>query len=416
MNIVEPLWRDTVGRPPDFRFENGGAWKLPNGKMLGIVAQGPVHWWNNGWIPIDTSFQKTPSDYRLPHLGVVVKEDETVVRHGEVYRPVSVGCYDGALRSLYEYGGMKIIENEVVWKFGPYEWKSVFGNIGWEDKLTLHEKPELHGSYFLMEHWESAEPKKSPFALDARHNYLPLEYSKVDDNYFLLVPNEWLDSAIYPVVIDPTAGQRNGCKTGGWSMFYAPAGTTCLMADSKYSPASCGVGQFVAGGRYFRRRGQACVSLQSLCCFEITSAYLRMALITPAGDFSVQDFDVEIQKFDWVTHEQTCECCDHCDVEDSQAQCDAMHVASKAAAVDVTWRNTAGIAIGTYYNSPALDVTYINSLKRGCGWCVYYGLISDREKADVVPTVDEWVIISFSQFPLLFVCEFEPCTEHAELV
>jgi hypothetical protein len=418
---IENAWIEDIGRPPDFPHENGGTWKMPGGAYQSVIQLGKSHWWNNEWIPVDLRFQGTPDGkFVRPDLGVVAYEG-VVKRGSETYKPLAVGFVEnGHFIALHEPGAFYAENDKVIWQFGPYRWISEYNSKGWKDYLQLNEKPDLRGSQFFIEYKSTIGMIKVPFVSDARGDYTELDWSQVGDNIVITVPNDWLEQANYPVRIDPDWAQINGCRTGGNEFAnYAAAGTrTKWWCD--FAPAIPWVGQD-AVGFYFRRwRMQVCFDLKRFCCTEILSGYIKMAVNL---DFSVQDFNVEIQRFDWSPWELTATCGDHCNDSGGpdSAVCNALHSAQPAAVVDVTWRNTAGIVVDTYYNSPALNVNWMNNDKGGCGQCIYYGVISDRDKAGTQPIGGgnpEYVTIygQGGASPTSLVFTWEPCMGHPELV
>lgn len=95
--------------------------------------------------------------------------------------------------------------------------------------------------------------------------------------------------------------------------------------------------------------------------------------LTAVADFSATDFNVQICKCNWAAWDPIV-----------AGNRDNAFDAALAAAVDVTWRNTAGMALNTPYTSPNMDTTWIN--KTGA---TYYALVSDRDKAGTAPVNGE---------------------------
>jgi len=162
--------------------------------------------------------------------------------------------------------------------------------------------------------------------------------------------------------------------TDGWvygqDAVYATARATAIGHAS--ATTSTTIGQYIPAG-YRCARGV----LEFITSVIPTDRIILSATLSlkAATDSSTTDFDISIVQADWTSPL-------------AAGSRDASYDAVLNAAQDVVWRNTAGLVVGTYYASPALDITRIS--RTGT---TQYGLISSRDVAANQPAGNELITI-----------------------
>lgn len=138
---------------------------------------------------------------------------------------------------------------------------------------------------------------------------------------------------------------------------------------------SINVGMNYAGGNYTIMRGFVKFDTSSIPV-GATIDQVNMRL-TPVADYSTTDFDVQICKCDWSGSDPI-----------SSGNMDSAFDANLAASTDQVWRNTSGWSVGTSYDSPNLDTSWINK-----GGYTYYGIRSAEDYSSSAPSGAEYAAL-----------------------
>lgn len=167
---------------------------------------------------------------------------------------------------------------------------------------------------------------------------------------------------------------ENAVQVRGADSNYATAHATCDLGVSGIFAHKIRIGQYVDSipnpdVLYIVRGAVKFVTSTIPSNAIISRAYLR---ISPAADASADfDFDVGIGYYDWSAYDPY-----------SDGNKDAIYDGILSTSVDVVWRNTAGISEDTYYNSPDLDIEWIN-----VDGNTYFSFISSRDLAESAPSM-----------------------------
>jgi hypothetical protein len=182
------------------------------------------------------------------------------------------------------------------------------------------------------------------------------------------VPWAWLETAVYPVVVDPDTyyGETTDGRIYGRDANYATARSTSFGAD-------VGVDYTTVGQRFVDPLYYCYRTFLEFDTSGIAGAVSQANLyLTCTSDSSDTEFDVEIMKCTWAS-------------PIGGGNREANYDAALAAAKDVTWRNTADVVLNTSHGSPNLNTAHIE-----VDGTTQYALVSSRDIAEDVPSGNEY--------------------------
>ena len=204
-----------------------------------------------------------------------------------------------------------------------------------------------------------------PVAVDGKGDQVQF----TDDTSFV----QWLDQAAYPVKIDPdfTAGSSFGRVRGGNASF-STARSTSSSSSASGDSQTLGMQPGYYIDRYF---------LQFVTSPIPDDASIDQVNFTSVcvGDWSTDDFDVQIVKQNWSAQDPIA-------AGTREAAYDGCLAGT---ADDSIWRNTSGMSLNTQYTSGNLSTAWINKTGN-----TYYSLRSAEDFNNSSPTSNEFISLA----------------------
>lgn len=338
-------------RPVVKRAKHALHFRRPGGLVEAHFTGVPCHYLENGlWLPIDTRLIALPDgSFSAPHSDIRIHKDGRV-RAGEYLQFTDIpGAKAG-----------RVDGDKVVRAFPGGEQWMILKENGFREEIHLEKRGGIPAVKFL-----SQKTGKMPSHYQARE--LLAEDAK--GRLFVFSGNEqvfadWLDQAVFPVVIDPDFAAGTADKfVYGLNATYATARSTSSASDNSSNYIRIGQVLSGAGGNYGCYRGFEVFDTSSIeDAATVQQNNLKAVCIT---DFSsVADFDVQIIKQDWSsgTDEQLYDNC------------------LAGIADDAIWRNTSGMSLNTQYTSGNLSTAWVNKTGN-----TYYSFRSSRDLAGTSP-------------------------------
>jgi hypothetical protein len=215
---------------------------------------------------------------------------------------------------------------------------------------------------------------RTPTAVDANGEVVPgtIQVKKQGASLYVsvLIPYAWLQTATYPVHIDPDVyyGETTDGHTYGYSNDYATAHSNCYgYADST---ATIAVGQ---ASNFTVWRGHLEFDTSGIDDAKYViqaNLYLKLSV-----DSSTTDFTVRVHDFDWASPM-------------SAGTQEANYDGALASVYDADWQNSAGLSTTPYYSSGNLKNSWV---KKGAGEKTRYVLISEEDVNASQPANNEYL-------------------------
>ena len=351
------LQEQLTGLPVVKRAKHSIHFDKGNGEIVANFSGKPCHYQDTDglWKPIDTKLLLLPDGfYGSPHSDVKIHKDGRVKAGGYQQKSALVDAKEGVV------DGDKIVRE---FKFGTQY--LYMKEDGFRQETVITRPPTTAEAKYLIASESGELPSKYKrsdiTAVDADgavHEFVNLGQFK-----------KWLDSAAYPVTIDPDfAGNVTDCYIGGANKNYATASSTStVLANTGILNPS----QSLAGNTYYVQRSFISFDTSSIGDDDtVTQVNLKMVI---KEDGSNTDYDVQIVKYDWSQLAS--------DLSNTTYRETAYDGALAGDADDNIWRNTAGININTQYTSGNLSTAWVN--KTGV---TYYALRSSGDKDGIAPT------------------------------
>ena len=332
-------------------FDNG------DGQILANFSGKPCHWQDTDglWKPLDTRLLLAADGfYGCPHSPVKVHTDGRVKVDGSDYAQFTklpgspIGRVDG---------------DRIVREF-PGGYQELFvTEDGFREVITVN-KPTFPLEKFIGKAsgtLPSAYKAHAQTAVDANGDVFGIT---ADIKAF----GDWLDAAVYPVVIDPDflAGTTNHVVYSWSTSSYATANSTSA-AEGTSGTLACGQSNVDAFqcSRIFLLFDTSSIGAGS----TVTQVNLKLTVI---NDFSSTDFTPIIKTFNWdgLTREQKFDGILTADSDDS----------------DFGSTGTGSWANNTLKTSGNLSTAWVN--KTGT---TFYGIVSDRDIAAIQPSNNELI-------------------------
>ena len=362
----------------------------------------PIHYFDavNGWQPIDTQLQydSTSGEYYIPAHGTRLKLDGTVKAGTRSQRSGRVGDFNPA---KLRFSRLATIPNGLMdgdsirHSWGQYEWRTIMRENGVREELQINSVPTgVSGPWLVIRSAVSESFVNGPLdAFWSQGYYFPFPNgydangdpalmgrwaAKSGNTQYVYtgVSLDWLQSAAYPVVIDPDySGHTGDGRISGMDGTYSTARST----SSSYATNGTTeyVGQFDNTGTKFVYRIFLKFDTSGINDSDsITQVNLKAVCTT---DISTDDFDVQIAKYDWSAY-------DPLSADNREAAYDGALAASLD---DSIWRNTSGISTNTQYTSGNLSTAWPS--KTGY---TYYALRSSEDTNNSNPTGFEAVALA----------------------
>ncbi len=360
------LQEQLTGLPVAKRARNSIHFDKGGGEILAEFVGKPCHYLDGGiWKPIDTKLLlRGDGYYGCPHSKVKVKPDGTVAVEGTDYvqRTELPTAQTGLLDS-----------DKLVRKFSFGEQRMWITEDGFKSEIQLNRIPTL------------TEAKK---LIATESGTLSREYLKSlttatdangDEHTFTTLAKfrTWLESATYPVIIDPDfAGAASfGSASGYHGSVYATARST---ATAQYT-TFIAVGQYKNGAAYYTYRGFIKFDTSSIPDDNVVTQVNLTLTVT--DDKSTTDYDVQIVKQDWSAQDPL-----------AAGNREAAYDNCLAGTADANiWRNTSGMSLNTPYTSGNLATEYIDLNSP-----TYYSLRSSLDYAGTAPSGDERITVANS--------------------
>lgn len=336
-----------------------------NGTITAYILSKPIHYLENGnWKEIDTAWiDKGNGRYGAAHSKIIAKTDGTIGIDGTGYVQRT---------ELPELPTTTINDDKIIREFSWGKQTLYMLPDGFRQEIVLYRKPNNLAEVQTLVAEENG-------VIDSK--FIKNKLRAVDAsgfNYYefdgLQTFRRWLDSAQYPVLIDPDISVTTGDgSVWGYDVTYSTARST--LSGAQYSDTTNLVGQNYEGSTtYHITRCLLKFDTSSLPDdATISDAVMRLVIST---DGSFDDFDLDIVKADWSSYDPI--------GTNDEAAYDLVLSATK----DVTFINTSGISTNVAYESPSLDTSWINT-----DAATYYGLRSSKDYAGVAPTGGEFVYI-----------------------
>jgi hypothetical protein len=359
-----------------------------------LLATGPVFRRRGPeWAPIDSKPRRRYAEIQVPDLKYRVgSAGEVSYKEQPGYLPAGVGVVRrDEYRRIFDIGDPLIHEDKIIRPAGSMQFQTWTNNSGYSDHLILREMPEWEGDFLALE-LEGHNPQKNcrdwiPFATDADGRQVVCDTLRLENGILLLVDFAWIQEAQFPVDIDPDLEPCITCWAQGVDDVYATARSSANNVLSNCTSLRLGQNFFVSGGGDYTVARFSMI-FKTNCTGTVTDTKMDLAIKTDSSD---TDFDVQIAKSDFdadydrsISHSANCgSFCTNC--EDIYDTC-------LSSATDVTWRNTSGISVDTYYTSPSMDNTYAQTQLNADGW-LFYCVRSAEDKNNSAPTNEEvvWV-------------------------
>jgi hypothetical protein len=277
-----------------------------------------------------------------------------------VIRDLPTGWYSTALTSL----GVQeeLVLNECP-KAGPDEHLFVIETALAGPRLPRYPKP-IRADGFVLGGYRLG----TATAVDASGRVIPCIVSLLERSLLICVPMTWLQSAQYPVVIDPDFSSDSA---GGY--VWGQSGTWSTARSTAYS-FSTGASTFISGadndaGSYHVYRGFLKFNTQSLTsAARITTVYVYLASPSHMGT----GWTLYVNEVDWSGQDPL-----------SGGNIDTAYDANLAAPYYL-WHSHTGLASNTYYAA-----TCSNTWPRPYSY-TYYGMIGNMDVGDAAPGTNSW--------------------------
>lgn len=371
----------------------------PNGRVEAHIVGAPCHYENGpgNWEPIDTALVNRGTYYSATGVPIRITDGEVSIENGtykqKPARIVRLRPSNGAITQIANIPSGGTVSGDTVTQDGG-SWSHTIRLLegGVKESLILNTQPSFPGGtqstdYICIETvvtgktwtdgWVDTEYEADgyffplPTARDANGN-IPVtrRYAKsVSGIQYLYtgVTTGWLETAAYPVEIDPdfldtTAdGLLNGFNTD-----YPTARST--YAAFGIADQSQYIGQLYVNPNYWVYRIFYRFDTQTIDSDAIVTSVVMK--LTPTSVDTGTNFDVQIVKQTWTSL-----------LSDQEATYDAC---LSGTLDDNIWRNTSGMVVNTQYSSGALNTGWI--VKEGY---TSYSLRSSRDKDGNAPTAGE---------------------------
>ncbi len=305
------------------------------------------------WKPIDTGLIRKPNGwYGCPHSDVVLHPDGRVAVEGTGY---------AQLTELPGAGNGLADGDRLVREFdGGRQFLSITED-GFRQEIVLDKVPDVKGA--AIKRLLAAESGTLP----GKYKAHALKAVDAAGGEYVFTSQtslrDWLEQAMYPVVIDPDFTAGTGDKfIYGLNANYTTAHTTSNTTESALNYLRIGQVLSGAGGSYGCYRAFAGYDTSSIeDAAAISQVNFKATCIT---DFSsAADFDIQIVKQNWTGTQET-------DYDECLS----------GTADDAIWRNTSGMSLNTQYTSGNLNTAWVN--KSGT---TYYSFRSSRDFAGTNP-------------------------------
>lgn len=375
----------------------------PDGQIESYFTGAPQHYLDtdNSWKPIDTNLIKVGSEYGSPGLNVRIKKDGTARLLTEDYSHCvkSVGFFNvekQEFSKIKSFPPGKLDGDKLISEMGTLRRETKLTETGLREELIISEFPGnvsgRENDWFVLETEVSgisfANGQIDKFKLgnvsfpvpkgyDAGGNNAPCKrFAKIIGGaqyLYVGVPLSWLETAIYPVLIDPDFSDDDADGyLGGASFNYSTARNTVYNLDDTDSIIY--IGQQYYSFSYYVYRGYLKFDTSAIPA-ENTISQVNLKLVC-IQDQSATNFDVQIVRQTWVDPLID-------DYANSYTGC------RDGTADSNIWRNTNGMSINTQYTSGDLSVAWV--VKAGF---TYYSLRSSRDYSATSPSGAEYITIA----------------------
>ena len=259
---------------------NGWAVKLPGRKIGGVVTGRPIHYWRNGWLPMNLTPERDHAggygypfrpDFRIHPGGFMTLGDMTsgirsmgVMRRGQyvpIWRPGSFSVGDALMKQA----------------LGPYEvCTGMFDSA--KQEIVLPHMPAIDGDDLVLDYWVDGMPPPErcpckPVALDAAGREIPMKKWRHERGRYESIPLAVLDSLAFPVVLDPETNDA-GWWAGGGNSSYAAARNTALSWGTQ-TCIRLGQTYYVATGTYGLYRFAVKFNLNAYPVDDLSAAWMK---------------------------------------------------------------------------------------------------------------------------------------------
>lgn len=234
-------------RPIRNRLKNGMEFNLPQGRIATVLQNKPVNYLEAGvWTPIDKTLQLASGKYSgVGTPGVLLPTGEVQFTGKQLsHKSLGVGEFTPGTEvynEVVDFGNGAVLDESLVWDDGVYKFTRRIIEDGVKEEVEVAVKPAgLSGELFAIEtevldifgdNPPSGELIGSyvsgdgtviypGVAWDADGEMIPVQMYVVDlpnPKRFKLyagVPVSWMDTAVYPVVIDPTFSVQPDATAG----------------------------------------------------------------------------------------------------------------------------------------------------------------------------------------------------------
>lgn len=369
-----------VARRTRYSLHLRGAGRL----RLAFITGVPMHFYDQAkrsWEPIDTTL-RLMGDGRLGAAGLPfslaldgdVKVDGQAHRH----RAWRVGLLaNGRFEQLARFGEGQVAGDRLVREAGPFKHETILLPSGLKEQLTLHENPAPNAkaaSLFAIEtllpaagfpdgwvdeHTREAVRFPRGWAQDAAGVRIPLmrwvETRGSLQQLYSGVPAEWLQTAAYPLVLDPDIDITGG--TGDATIEGSNVSTSTLLDASSGTLA---VGGRTSAGLAHLWRVYLKFNTSSLAPnAEVQQANLRLY---PTAINTYVSWTVYVRQYSWAAADPLTDA-------NRESAWDGLYAAANTAIMA-----TSANPVGTPVVSQALPTSWIQ-----IEGSTYYGLWNNQE-------------------------------------
>lgn len=366
----------------------------------------PCHYWDavDGWQAIDTALQYDAGNgkYYIPAHGSRLKLDGTVALGSRQQKTDQVGDFDSAKLRFSRLATIPkgLVDGDAIrHSWNQYEWRTVMRENGVREELQINSVPTgVSGPWLVIRSAVTETFANGPLAAFwSQGYYFPFPNghdangdpavmgrwaAKSGNTQYVYtgVSLEWLQSAVYPVVIDPdySADSADGMVYGSLEGTYADARATSFSYN--VSAVLAYIGQNFGSSTYYIYRTFLKFDTSGIADGD-TISQVNLKLVATA-DNSITDFDVQIAKCDWSSYDP---------IDDGNRE-SAYDACLSATADDSIWRNTSGMSTNTQYTSGNLSTSWPS--KTGY---TYYGLRSSRDFGSIEPSGFERISIAMQE-------------------
>lgn len=222
------LQEDTLGLKVVKRAKHAIHFDNGNGEVQALFSGKPCHYFDGGlWKPIDTKLIATPDGwYTAPHSGVLIHPDGRVKVKNADYQQFAE--LPGA--SIGKLDGDKIIRT-----FPGGEQHLILKEDGYREEIHI-QKPTFPIEKFIA---------RTSGTLPTAYTAHPVTVEDAKGNSFTFTGDvkalgDWLDKAVYPVVIDPDLNLQPNATDGMDSWIYYTGGETNNYGSDDRVLIGCG--------------------------------------------------------------------------------------------------------------------------------------------------------------------------------